>query len=69
MNWQQVVSLLIVATAGGLFLRSHLLRRKLSLVRNLPCGGCPGQSSRRPQHTIIYRAKKGERPQIILKQK
>jgi hypothetical protein len=67
MDWQQLASLAIVFTAAALLLRSKFQRPKLRLARNTPCG-CAGSQSV-PQHSVIYRARKGERPQIIVRQR
>ena len=68
MNWQQLVSLLIVAAAAFLLLRPKFQRRKFSFARDTHCG-CSGSGHARPQHSIIYRARKGERPEIIVRMK
>lgn len=63
MEWQQAVSLAIVALTAVLFLREGLLRRKRSVRL---CSGC-GCSGTAPQGrvSVTYRARKGERPQVI----
>jgi len=63
-DWQQITSLLIVAVTAGIFLRARFRRRKFRFERDTHCG-CAGQS--RPQSSIVFRARKGERPQIIVK--
>ena len=66
MNWQQVVSLMIVAAAAFLLFRKKFHRRRFSFERDTHCG-CAGKGQARPQHSVVYRARKGERPQIIVK--
>ena len=67
MDWQQWVALAIVATTVAVFLRSHFRPRKFSFVRNLSCSCAAGRET--PRHTVVYRARKGERPQVTLKMK
>jgi hypothetical protein len=65
-DWQQTISLLIVAATAGIFLRARFRRRKFRFDRDTHCGcASPGQSG--PQGSIVFRARKGERPQIIVK--
>jgi hypothetical protein len=66
MEWQQLVSLMIVATAAFGLLWSKFHRRKFSLARDTHCG-CAATSRMAPQHSIIYRARKGQRPEVRLK--
>ena len=66
MNWQQGISLLIVATTAALFLRTKLQRRKFSFARDTHCG-CSGPGQARPQHSVIYRKRKGGPSEIIVK--
>jgi len=66
MDWQQVASLGIVAATAAVFARRRLRRRKFRFARGTPCGcSSPGQSV--PANSIVYRAKKGERPQVLMK--
>jgi hypothetical protein len=65
MDWQQAAALGIVAGTVAIFVRSRVRRGKAKL----PCGshcGC-GHSATAPRESITYRARKGERPQIIVK--
>ncbi len=66
MNWQQGISLLIVATTAALFLRAKLHRPKFSFARDTHCG-CSGSRQARPQHSVIYRKRKGGPSEIIVK--
>jgi len=68
MDWQQLVSLAIVGTAAGLLLRARFRPRKFSFERDTHCG-CSTVGGGAPQHTIIFRARKGERPQVVIKPK
>jgi hypothetical protein len=66
-DWQQTVSLIIVAGAVGALLWSRLSRRKFSFARDTHCGcSTTGQST---QQSIVFRARKGERPQVVVKMK
>jgi hypothetical protein len=66
MNWQQFVSLAIVAIAAVLLLRGRFGRRKFSFSRDTHCG-CSGNSSIPPQNSVVFRARKGVSPEIIIK--
>jgi hypothetical protein len=68
MDWQQVVSLTIVSAAAALLLRDRFRPRKFSFQRDTHCG-CSTTGGAAPQHTIIFRARKGERPQVLIKPK
>ena len=68
MDWQQLVSLTIVGMAAGLLLRSRFRPRKFSFERDTHCG-CTAGHGPAPQHSIVFHARKGERPQIIVKMK
>ena len=67
MNWQQLVSLTIVGVAAVLLLSSRFRRRKFSFERDTHCG-CGGSGREAgSQPSVIYRARKGERPQIVIR--
>jgi hypothetical protein len=69
MDWQQLASLGIVGMTAALLILSWLRRRssKFSFQRDTHCGcSSPGYSHRQP--SIVFRARKGERPQILVKQ-
>jgi hypothetical protein len=68
MDWQQLVSLAIVGAAAVLLLRARFRPRKFSFQRATHCAGCTIASTA-PQHSIIFRARKGERPQVVIKPK
>jgi hypothetical protein len=67
-DWQQVVALLIVFAAAVLLLGSQFRRRRLSFQRLGHCG-CSSSSSTpgRSPGSIVFRARKGVRPEIIIK--
>jgi hypothetical protein len=66
MDWQQMVSLVIVAAAAGLLLASKLRRRKFSFERATHCG-CAAVSPSNPQTSIVFRARKGQRAEVLVK--
>lgn len=66
-NWQQIISLTIVALAAGLLLWGRLRRRRFSFRRDLPCGCSSGRESAAQQGSIVFRARKGERREVIVK--
>jgi hypothetical protein len=66
MDWQQVVSLLIVAATASLFIGARFRRRKFSLERDTHCG-CASEGGPASKSSIVFHARKGERPQIIVK--
>ena len=66
MNWQQVVSLMVVALVAGLFLRGWLRRRKFSFQRDTHCG-CSGAEQADAGNSIIFHARKGRRPVVTVK--
>jgi len=68
MDWQQLVSLLIIGTAATLFVASRLRRRKFDFARDTHCG-CGGNSSIPPQNSIVFRARKGSPREIVIKMK
>ena len=65
MDWQQLAALAIVGIAAFLLLRSQLRPRGDCLSKTGPCG-CSTTGSA-PKGSIIFRARKGERPQVIVK--
>jgi len=66
-DWQQIVSLMVVTATAVALLGSRFRRRKFSFARDTHCGCSTAGSS--AQGSIVFRARKGERPQIVLKAK
>jgi len=66
MEWQQIVSLVIVAFAAVSLAAGKLRRRKFSFARDTHCG-CSAVHQSSPANSIIFRARKGERPQVLVK--
>jgi hypothetical protein len=68
MNWQQAVSLAIVGLVAGLFLRGQFRRRKFSFVRDTHCG-CSVHGQSETKSSIVFHARKGKRPEVVVKMK
>jgi hypothetical protein len=68
MNWQQAVSLAIVASVAGLFLWGQFRRRKFSFERDTHCG-CSARAQSGTKSSIVFHARKGERPEVVVKMK
>ena len=66
MDWQQWVSLLIVALAALMLLGPKFRRQRLSFQRATHCG-CGVGSQSGPQSSIIFRARKGQKPEVLVK--
>jgi hypothetical protein len=64
MDWQRIASLGIVAVTAGAFIRAKLRTRKFSFERDTHCG-CSSPSG--TKNSIVFHARKGQRPQIIVK--
>jgi hypothetical protein len=63
MDWQQLVSLVIVASAAVLLGWSRYKRRKFSFAQPDHCG-CMASTQTAPQSSIIFHARKGQRPEV-----
>ena len=66
MDWQQGMALMIVGVTAGLFIRAWLRRRKFRFDRDTHCG-CAAAGKEEGQPSIVFHARKGERPKIIVK--
>lgn len=66
MGWQEISVFLIVAGTAGAFLYQRLRRRKSALSRTPPCC-CPSAEQAAKGPSIVYRARKGERPEVVVK--
>jgi hypothetical protein len=66
-NWQQVVSLIIVAAAAAALIFGWIRRRRFHFDRDTHCG-C-ASSSRDQQSSIVFHARKGQSPEILVKMK
>ena len=65
-DWQQIIALLIVAGAAGALLWGKFKRRKFSFERETHCG-CSTPHAGNTQQSIVFRARKGERPEVHVK--
>jgi hypothetical protein len=61
-----MVSLVIVASAAALLAGSKCRRRKFSFERGTLCG-CVAVRESSPQSSIVFRARKGQRPEVRVK--
>jgi hypothetical protein len=66
MDWQQAISLGIVAATAAGFGIARWRRRKFSFQRATHCG-CAGAGAGAVKSSIIYHARKGGRPRVIVK--
>ena len=66
MDWQQLVSLFIVAAAGALMLWGRFRRRQFSFQRDTHCG-CAATGVSAPPGSIVFRARRGNRPEVLWK--
>jgi hypothetical protein len=66
MDWQQIVALLIVAVAVALLAWGRLRRRRFKFGRDTHCG-CSSPARTAPQSSIVFHARKGEPPRVVMK--
>jgi hypothetical protein len=66
MDWQQLVSLFIVVLAAALLLGRKFRRQSFSFQRDTHCG-CAAVPQTAPQGSIVFRARKGQRPEVLVK--
>jgi len=68
-NWQQIISLAIVAGAAALLLWGRFRPRKFSFQRDTHCG-CSGPADSPAQtSSIVFHARKGERRAVVVRMK
>jgi hypothetical protein len=63
MDWQQLVSLVIVASAAGFLAWGKFRRRKFSFARDTHCG-CSAASTSSNLSSIVFHARKGQRSEV-----
>ena len=68
MDWQQIAALAVVAVTTAVFVVRAWPRRRFSFQRDTHCG-CGGANHSGPKNSVVFRARKGERGQIIVKMK
>lgn len=66
-DWQQAISLVIVALAAGGFLFARWRRRKFTFARDTHCG-CSSHVGEAPP-AITFHARKGQRPRVTVRMK
>jgi predicted N-acetyltransferase YhbS len=66
MDWQQFVSLFIVASAAILLLGHKFRRQRFGFQRAAHCG-CSAIPVSAPPPSILFRARKGHRPEVRVK--
>jgi len=68
MGWQDIAALAIVAMTAAAFVWSHFRPRKFNFKRDTHCG-CVSPSETTPGPSIVFHARRGERPQVLVKMK
>lgn len=66
MDWQQLVSLMIVGAAALMLVGSRFRRRRFSFQRDTHCG-CAAVAQSAASGSIVFRARKGARPEVRVK--
>jgi len=66
MDWQETTALLIVAATAVTLAWTKLRPRKFSFRRDAHCG-CSSLSSAESQPSIVFQARKGEAPRVVIK--
>jgi hypothetical protein len=66
MDWQEATALLIVAATATAFAWRKLRPRKFNLQRDTHCGCSPSAAA---APSVVFHARKGERPQITIRPK
>jgi hypothetical protein len=65
MDWQQPLALLIVSMTAGAFVWCKTHRRKFSFEKDTHCG-C-SSTPIGPRQTVTFRARKGQRAEVLVK--
>ena len=68
MDWQELISLLIVAIAAAALLWGKFRPRKFNFQRDTHCG-CSSAGESGSGTSIVFHARKGERPEVRMKMK
>lgn len=69
MDWQEIAAFAIVGLTLVWLIGSQFRRRKLKLGQGGSCPGCASAGSARPSSSVVFSARKGERPRVTLKLK
>ena len=67
-NWQEIAALGIVGMTAGLFVWNRFRPRKFSLTKDTHCG-CSSPAETARGSSMVFRARRGERPQVLVKMK
>jgi hypothetical protein len=67
MDWQKIAALGVVAVTAGMFVWAKMRRRRFSFEHDTHCG-CSAHSKGGNTMSIVFSARKGERPKIIVKE-
>ena len=67
MDWQQSVALAVVGVTASLFAWNRFRPRRFSFERDTHCGCGPADVARGA--SVVYHARKGHRPEVIVKMK
>ncbi len=65
MDWQQPLALLIVSATAAAFVWKKTRGKKFSFEKDTHCGCSTAQIG--PPQSVTFRARKGERCQVIIK--
>jgi hypothetical protein len=65
MDWQQGIALLIVGATAGIFIWKQTRVRRFSFEKETHCG-CSARPLG-PAQSMHFKARKGERPRIVIK--
>lgn len=68
MDWQEFAALMIVVFAFSIFVWRLVRPRRFSFQRDTHCG-CSSAGSASSGSSILYHARKGERPRVVVKMK
>ena len=68
MAFQEIAALAIVAMTAAAFAWSRFRPRKFSFARDTHCG-CASPALTTPRHSIVFHARKGGRPSVLVKMK
>jgi hypothetical protein len=69
MNWQETAALAIVAVTAAAFLWKRFRRPKFDFKRDTHCGCASSSASEQQKSSVVYRARKGHRPEVVVRMK
>ncbi len=68
MDWQQISALTIVGATVAAFAWARFKRPKFSFERDTHCG-CSAADNSNQKQSIVFHARRGQRPEVIVKMK